>query len=59
MGSYKSDVVDIAATLKRETALAYLIDDGDQEVWVPKSQVDKDGNIFTMPEWLAHEKGLI
>jgi hypothetical protein len=55
-----SRLTDIAAELRHETSRAYLIFDGDQEVWLPKSQCEKntDGT-FTLPEWLAKEKGLI
>lgn len=51
---------DIAAELRRETPKAWLIFDGAKEVWVPKSEVENnnDGS-FTMPEWIALEKGLI
>lgn len=51
---------DIAAEVKRETEKAWLIFDGAKEVWLPKSQAEHnpDGT-FTMPEWLATEKGLI
>lgn len=57
----KSDLVDIACEIKRETEKAYLIFDGDKEVWLPKSQVewDQDAKTMAMPEWLATEKGLI
>ena len=55
----KSDLVDVSAELKRETDKAFLINDGDKEVWLPKSQVERDRNTFTMPEWLAQEKELI
>ena len=57
----KSDLVDIAATLRHQTEKAFLLDHGgDEAVWVPISMVEdnKDGT-FTMPEWLAMEKGLI
>jgi hypothetical protein len=39
---------------------AYRIYDGKTTEWVPKSQVEKnpDGT-FTMPEWLAQDKGFI
>jgi len=41
--------------------MAFLIFDGDQEVWVPKSLVEynKDDKTFTMPEWLAKKLELI
>jgi hypothetical protein len=53
-------LVDIAAELRHETLKAWLIYDGDQEVWVPKSLVEKnDDGTFTMPEWLAKKMELI
>ncbi len=54
------DVDDL--TYLGETELAYKTKDADDKiVWLPKSQVeyDKDGKVFTMPEWLAEDKGLI
>jgi len=52
---------DITATLVHETEKAYLIDDGGKKVWVPKSEVEmsEDESTFTMPEWIAKDKGLI
>lgn len=57
----RSDIIDIAAELRRETDKAYCIFDGDKEVWLPKSQVEHDlsDGTFAMPEWLAKDKGLI
>ena len=56
----KSDLVDIAAQIQGETLKAYRLHDGVKTEWVPKSQVENntDGT-FTMPEWLAKEKGFI
>lgn len=67
-----SKLIDIAAELRHETDNAYLLWDGREEeevggknkkelrVWVPKSQVEDNGDgTFTMPEWLALEKGFI
>ena len=56
----KSDLVDIAAETRRETEKAWLIFDGYREVWLPKSQAERnpDGT-YTMSEWIATEKGLI
>ena len=57
--------VEIACQVKHETDRAYLVDTGDGEHWIPKSQVsdycaDKDGviNSVFIPDWLAEEKGL-
>jgi len=56
--------VEITVEIKAETELAYLVSDGDLEMWIPKSQIeefDRSGDIatFQIPEWLAEEKGLI
>lgn len=60
MTTGKSDLVDIAAELRGETDKAFRISDGTRTEWVPKSQVERnDDGTFTMPEWLAHEKGFI
>lgn len=52
--------VDIDAGLLVETPRAYRICDGKRSEWVPKSQCERnyDGT-FTMPEWLAIEKGFV
>lgn len=53
-------LVDIAAEVKVETDRAYRLYDGAKTEWVPKSQVERnDDGTFTMPEWLAQEKGFI
>lgn len=53
-------LVDIAAELRHETNGAYRIFDGDRTEWVPKSQCQRNNDgTFTMPEWLAQEKGFI
>jgi len=60
-----SKLTDIVAELRHETPRAYLIFDGGTEVWLPKSQCEMYDNgvskfkQFTLPEWLAKEKGLI
>lgn len=66
------ELTDISAILRHETDNAYLLYDGRSEikkgdtaptelrVWVPKSQVEDNGDgTWTMPEWLAIEKGFI
>lgn len=65
----RSDLVDLTLHLHHETSLAYRVsDDGEDKgaVWLPKSQVEVEmlgprGNegIFTLPQWLAQDKGLI
>ena len=63
----KSKLIDISAIVRHQTDSAFLLYDGRSEekdktkelrVWVPKSQVEDNGDgTFTMPEWLAMEKG--
>ena len=54
------ELVEVAAQVKGETEKAYRLFDGARTEWVPKSQVEKnDDGTFTMPEWLAMEKGFI
>ncbi len=61
MMSHRNELVDIIAILLHETERAFLIviDEGDRRIWLPKSLVEYDDGTFTMPEWLAMEKGLI
>lgn len=55
-----NDIVDIEVFLVRETDAAWLLDDGDEKpVWIAKSQAEFDGEILSLPEWLAMEKELI
>ena len=55
-----NSLVDLAAEIKLETEKAFLLDFGAVEAWVPKSQVqDNEDGTFTMPEWIAKDKGLI
>jgi hypothetical protein len=56
----KRELIDIAAHLQHETPEAYLIYDGLNKVWLPKKMVEHNNDgTFTMPEWLAKDKGLI
>lgn len=56
----KRELIDIAAELRAETEKAFRLFDGKTTQWVPKSQVERnDDGTFTMPEWLAHDKGFI
>ena len=59
MGKSK-ELFDLAAELVHETEKAYYLDDGMNKAWVAKSLVERnDDGTFTMPEWLAMEKGFI
>lgn len=56
----KKELTEIAAQVRGETDAALRLFDGNKTEWVPKSQVEdnRDGT-FTMPLWLAKEKGFI
>lgn len=57
------DMVSLEGEVVRETERAWLFCGGDfeEEVWLPKSQVewDADEGVMLVPHWLAYEKGLI
>jgi hypothetical protein len=54
----RSELVDLALERRGETELAYRLSDGVITEWAPKSQVEENGDgTWTMPEWLAREKG--
>lgn len=57
----KRELVDISGYVQGETELAFRFNDGDQTVWLPKSQCqwNETDKTMTMPEWLAKEKELI
>lgn len=60
MAKQNSEVIDIAAEIMIETDAAWRLYDGARKEWVPKSQVENnDDGTFTMPTWLAKEKGFI
>jgi hypothetical protein len=60
--------VEIYAEIKRRTAKAVLISDGETEAWLPLSMIEIDTIPDTardnqariaLPEWLAKDKGLM
>lgn len=55
----KGDLVDLRLRTLGESDKAWKVTDDDQTFWLPKSQVERDGDTYTLPEWLATEKGLI
>lgn len=56
----KKEIVDIAGEKRGETEKAIKLFDGKKTEWVPKSQVEDNGDgTFTMPIWLAKEKGFL
>ncbi|MBC8183256.1 hypothetical protein H8E88_19295 [candidate division KSB1 bacterium] len=63
-------MIELTLEMKHSTTMAVLFSDGDNEFWLPKSQIDyeilpnqKDvlspACVVEMPEWLAIEKELI
>jgi hypothetical protein len=56
----KSELFDLAAEVRGETEKAWRLFDGVRTEWVPKSQVEDNGDgTFTMPMWLAKDKEFI
>jgi hypothetical protein len=55
------DIIKIAVELRHETDKAYLLFDGDKEVWIAKSlgEWDEHSKTMQMPEWVAMQKGPI
>lgn len=58
--------IEMTADFVRETEKAILISDGDNKIWLPKSQIDYELDEFKgvvylidVPEWLAVDKGLV
>lgn len=57
-------MVSICGDILQETEDAILVDCDGEEVWLPKSQIEYDGERgdeavdIELPEWLAEEKGL-
>lgn len=56
----RAQLTDISGEIRRETDKAYLFYDGGKEAWIPKQFVEnnRDGT-FTMPLWLAKDKGFV
>lgn len=58
-----ADTVEVTADFVKETEKAVLVDDGDNKIWLPKSQIDyaiNDNTIaLVLPEWLAVDKGFV
>ena len=53
-------LIDVAAVVRGETEKAWRLHDGARTEWVPKSQVEDNGDgTYAMPEWLARDKGFI
>jgi len=58
---------EFCGEIRHETGGAYLVFDGANEIWIPKSQVQECRQLsaksndfeFIIPTWLAIEKGII
>ena len=62
------DNCEIACEIIIESTMAYFVDDGGVQGWIPKSLIDKDKSEFdnknkmavlVIPEWLAIQKGFV
>lgn len=60
------ETVEFCGEIKWETDGAYLVFDGANQVWIPKSKIVDKRKIgshgdyeFTIPVWLAEAKGII
>jgi hypothetical protein len=61
------NTVEFYADLQRETELAFLFNDGDNDIWLPKSKIkdlqlmDYIQNTYciVIPECLATDKGIV
>lgn len=64
-----SGVFKCIAYCIRETDKALLVQTEGEELWIPKSQIHDDSEVFdaednnegllAIPEWLAEEKGIL
>lgn len=63
--SKDSDTVEVEVELRGGTDKAIKVSNGKIEVWIPRSQISDEcedkGKLISIfiPEWLAHDKGLI
>lgn len=61
----ETDIVEVSVELRGGTDKAMKVFDGKIEVWIPRSQISDEcedkGKLISIfiPEWLAHDKGLI
>ena len=67
MTRFNDETDEYTLELVTKTNLAWLVNDGDENIWLPISQCQMDppdadeGDFcqFTVPNWIAQEKGLI
>lgn len=58
------ETVSLEGEIRRETDLAILFFDGENEHWIPKSQIEStvkysDSVEIEIPRWLAEEKEMV
>jgi hypothetical protein len=65
-GSNRSDLVDVALVAHRTGNAAWLLSDSgdpDDAKWLPFSVAErgegKDANVWTMPRWIARDRGWV
>lgn len=52
------DLVEVACTFVRHTDKAVLVNDGDREAWIPKSQIeDLEYDRYDAEDWYDLEPG--
>ena len=57
--------VEFCGEVRFETEKAYLVYDGSEEMWIPKSLIQESKRLsdggweFVIPYWLAKDKGII
>lgn len=67
MNTPRSECIELFCESQGETPDAIKCHFGDRMTWIPKSQIHDDSEVWKngqegeliIPEWLAHEKGLI
>lgn len=62
--SRDNNKIEITVEILRESERAIYVTDGDVKEWLPKSQIEYEGEVgqtvvVTMKEWIAEDKGLI
>ena len=54
------ETISIEGKKVTETSMAWLVDCGSEEVWLPKSLVTlNESGSYIVPVWLAKKKGLV
>jgi hypothetical protein len=69
MARREAEKIEVSVIFKHNTDNAILVSDGDNDIWLPLSQIECDEDLsafepgddieLLMPEWLAKEKGII